>query len=235
MPETLGSMLREERKQRGLTTYDVSAATRIMQSSIQAIEDDDYERLPAPGYIRGYILGYCRFLQLDPQPFLRQFELDTGNARQNAIEDLTINHTAVQKYTEQHDIPWRTAIIIALVLLVIVVGVFLLLSSRNQGAGQNVPVPPEATSTAPTGAKKAPFTFTVQAKNGMASACKVVCDGVTTYDAVLTSGMKQSFSAQSKATVTMANPSALTVTRDGKALGTGKAAPTTLTLGAKTK
>ncbi|MCL2332902.1 MAG: helix-turn-helix domain-containing protein [Actinomycetia bacterium] len=252
MAITLGAMLRAERKKRNLTTYDVAGGTRVMQGSIQALEEDDYQRLPAPGYVRGYILSYCRYLRLDPEPFLRQYEIDTGNVRQTTIDDLTLNHTAVEKAHDQHDIPWRTALIIGLVLLVVVAGVFLLLNARGRagvGASSLTPLPSQettaagnskpATSPPPTQGSvpdateqlaTAPFSFTVRAKDGAASKLTVVCDGVQAYSGSFTSGMKQTFSAQKTATLSIANPMALTITRDAKPVKIPTKAPATVTL-----
>lgn len=269
MPVTLGTMLREERKKRGLTIFDISGGTRIMQSSLQALEDDDYEHLPVPGYVRGYILSYCRFLRLDAGPFLRQYEIDTGNQRQSSIEDLAINNTAVAESNDQHDIPWRTAIILGLILLVIVVGVFTLIAVRNKNSANN-PLqtpPPSQETTAPAGSTTStssaggaksgsgtgaangtgsgtsaatgdstqqlttqPFSFIIQAKSGAASHLTVICDGVQAYSGSFASGMKETFTAQQTATLTIANPPALTVTRDGKAVAISNKGPVTVTL-----
>jgi len=277
MAMTLGTMLRAERKKRDLTIYDIAGGTRIMQSSIQALEDDDYSSLPAPGYVRGYILSYCRYLRLDAEPFLRQYEIDTGNTRQSTINDLVFNKTAVTEANDQHDIPWRTALIIGAVLLVIVVAVFLLISLRSHNSSNNptlTPPPASQESTATSGSTTAtpsksgsgsgsssksgsgsgsgssgsadsttkvpaqtngaPFSFTVQAKTGAASQLTVMCDGIQAYSGSFTSGMKQTFQAQTTATLTIANPSALTVTRDGQAVKMPSAAPATVTLSATT-
>ncbi|MCL2881426.1 MAG: helix-turn-helix domain-containing protein [Coriobacteriia bacterium] len=260
MPVTAGEMLRAERKTRGLTTLDIAVGTRIMQSSIQALEDDDYEHLPAPGYVRGYILSYCRFLRLEAGPFLHQYEIDTGNKRQNTIDDLAINNTAVAEAHDQHDIPWRTAIILGIILLLIVVGVFIIIAARNNNNTSN-PLqtpPPSQETTAPassgdttaspksggTGAAASdsaqhlttqPFSFTIQAKDGTASDLTVICDGVQAYSGSFTSGMKETFMAQQTAVLTIANPAALTVTRGGKAVAIPRTAPATVTLRATAK
>ena len=255
MATTLGEMFRSERKKRNLTTFDVSRDTRIMQSSIQALEDNDYAHLPAPGYVRGYIVSYCRYLRVDSIPFLQQYEEDTGNVRQTRIEDLTVNHTAVEKLSDQHDIPWRTAIIVALVLLVIAVGVFLAIFLRSKGTSDNpaaTPPPVQETTTTPstgtTGTAAAtsqgggaaagttaqpagkPFSFTVEAKPGAASQLTVITDGNQAYSGVFTSGMKKTFQVQGTATLTIENPAALTVTRDGKAVAVPDKVPATLSL-----
>jgi len=251
MAITLGEMFRAERKKRDLTTFDVARNTRIMQSSIQALEDNDYQRLPASGYVRGYIMNYCRYLRVDPTPFLRQYEVDTGNVRQSPIDDLTFNHTAVDKLRDQHDIPWRTAIILALVLLVIAVGVFLGIFLRSKGTPDNPVANPPLSQDATTGASAAttqsgaaqgqgatppsnskPFSFTVEAKQGTASQLTVITDGDQAYSGSFTSGMKRTFQAQQSATLTIENPAALTVIRDGKAVALPNKVPATLTLGA---
>ncbi len=219
---TLGEMLKAERKKRGCTTLDVSHATRIMQSSVKALEDNCYDLLPAPGYVRGYILSYCRFLRVDPTPYLQQYEADTGNVRHPAIENLAVNKTAVEKQHAQHDIPWRMVIIIALVIALIAAGVFFGMRLLNHDSEEILPAP-VTTSTATNEdatadndrdiSRQKPFTFTIQVKEGAASELTVEADGIEAYDGTLTAGEKKTFDAQGKAIITAANPAALTVKR----------------------
>jgi cytoskeleton protein RodZ len=65
-----GSVLRGKREALGVTLREVSETLNLSITIIQAIEADDYERLPGPVFARGYVRAYARLLGLDPDPLL---------------------------------------------------------------------------------------------------------------------------------------------------------------------
>jgi cytoskeleton protein RodZ len=73
-----GAMLREAREARGLTVRDLAETLNLAVSTVRALEADDYERLPRPAFVRGYLRSYARLLTLDPQPLLEAHETLVG-------------------------------------------------------------------------------------------------------------------------------------------------------------
>lgn len=61
----IGTTLREARLERGLSIDEVARATRISSRFLIALEQDDYEELPAPVYVRGFIRLYAEQVGLD--------------------------------------------------------------------------------------------------------------------------------------------------------------------------
>jgi len=74
----LGDTLRERRIALGLSVDQVEHATRIRGKLLEALEEGHYDRLPNPGYVRGYISSYGRFLELDTVPLLNMYKAETG-------------------------------------------------------------------------------------------------------------------------------------------------------------
>jgi transcriptional regulator with XRE-family HTH domain len=72
--ETLGETLREAREENGASIEDAAAATRIMQTQLRAIENNDYSGIPAPMYAKGFLKLYAQFLGLEPEPILERFQ-----------------------------------------------------------------------------------------------------------------------------------------------------------------
>ena len=64
-PETIGSLLREARLARGLTIVDVTHAIKFGARQIEALERDDFDKLPGNTFVRGLIRSYGKFLRLD--------------------------------------------------------------------------------------------------------------------------------------------------------------------------
>ena len=52
--ETLGALFRRLRLERSLEIKDVAEETRIPPKTVRAMEMDEYDRLPAPAFARGF-------------------------------------------------------------------------------------------------------------------------------------------------------------------------------------
>ena len=69
-----GKRLREVRIARNLEVEDIAARLRLHVRTIKSIEADDYEHLPAPTFVRGYLSGYARLLDLPRGPIVESYE-----------------------------------------------------------------------------------------------------------------------------------------------------------------
>lgn len=65
-----GAMLAEARRRRGLSIADLARRMRLQPRQIEALEADDFARLPGATFVRGALRGYARLLDLDPEPLL---------------------------------------------------------------------------------------------------------------------------------------------------------------------
>ena len=68
--ETPGSVLRAARLARGLSIVDVTHAIKFGARQIEALERDDFDKLPGNTFVRGLIRSYGKFLRLDEAPLL---------------------------------------------------------------------------------------------------------------------------------------------------------------------
>ena len=76
--ETPGRTLRDARAARGPSLEDVANVTRIPRSSLECLENGDYDRLPAPVFIRGFMRAYARTVGLDGASVVRLYDLNQG-------------------------------------------------------------------------------------------------------------------------------------------------------------
>jgi cytoskeletal protein RodZ len=74
MAESFGDILVEAREDVGLSPAELAKITRIPRSSIVALEGSDFDALPAPVFVRGFIRAYCREVDLDPSDALSAFD-----------------------------------------------------------------------------------------------------------------------------------------------------------------
>ena len=78
-----GEHLRRERELRGVTLDEVSAATRIKTTFLEALENGRWEELPGGAFNRGFIRATSKFLGLDEDGMIAEYSLETGTAEQS--------------------------------------------------------------------------------------------------------------------------------------------------------
>jgi len=72
--ESPGQRLREAREALGKTTSELAVKTRIKVQQLEGLESDNYESIPAPMYVRGFLKLYAQELGLDPAPLLEAYK-----------------------------------------------------------------------------------------------------------------------------------------------------------------
>lgn len=75
----LGTRLRDTREARGLTIEDAERDTRISRKYLDALENEQFELIPAPVYARGFLRSYSQYLGLNPQELLGLFPSEDGS------------------------------------------------------------------------------------------------------------------------------------------------------------
>lgn len=77
----LGERFRAAREARGLSLSEVSEQIRIRSVYLAAIEEERWSAIGAPVYIRGFLRTYARFLGLDPEEIVADFNAVTAPAQ----------------------------------------------------------------------------------------------------------------------------------------------------------
>jgi hypothetical protein len=72
--ESPGKFLKRERETRSISLEEISNFTKIKEHHLKAIEEDRYEVLPPSLYVKGFLMGYARYLALDPRDIVLQYE-----------------------------------------------------------------------------------------------------------------------------------------------------------------
>lgn len=74
----IGSTLKQTRQRLGLEIREVEDQTKIRIKYLRALENEEWDVLPAPTYVRGYLCAYADLLELDGEvladEYRRQFE-----------------------------------------------------------------------------------------------------------------------------------------------------------------
>lgn len=111
-----GQTLSAARRKRGLELAAAAEAIGVPQEVLAALEADEWDRLDAPVYVRGYLRKYARLLELDEESVLAAYE---ANA---APRDPAIHAHFTQGLGVHRDVRWLipvTGVIVVVVLILV--------------------------------------------------------------------------------------------------------------------
>ncbi len=74
MPE-IGATLRSARERSGLDIADVESATKIRAKYLRALEDEEWELLPGPTYVKSFLRTYAEALGLDARLLVDEYKV----------------------------------------------------------------------------------------------------------------------------------------------------------------
>ena len=98
MSDTIGEKLRLAREARGIALRDISEQTRISIRYLEAIETDDYKRLPGGIFNRSFIRAYAKFIGYDEHLALEDYARTLRERGETDDEGSKTHHSLV--YTD---------------------------------------------------------------------------------------------------------------------------------------
>lgn len=149
MPSTpFGEHLKRERELRGVTLEEVAAATRISPRFLEALENEQWDRLPGGAFNRGFIRSVARYLGLDEENMVAEYALETKGLHEGSAS------MDVQGMPRD----WRPVIIgaVVLVAVIIVLAVGVHYYRARSHARTPTPVAPSTPVARPTGQPATP-------------------------------------------------------------------------------
>jgi hypothetical protein len=97
----IGASLREARLRQHLDLRDAEAGTKVRTKYLKALEDEQFDLLPAQTYVRGFLRAYAEFLGLDGQLYVDEF-----NSRY-VVDDDGHGHPAIRARRTAPRVPRR--------------------------------------------------------------------------------------------------------------------------------
>ena len=232
----LGDTLRERRGALGISLEQAEESTRIRGKLLAALEAGDYARLPNPGYVRGYVSSYAKYLELDPVPLLAMYRAETGAGRYHDIN--LVDDEAVAPRGQQHAVPWKAAMILVVAAAVIAMVIWFALRLTATPVAL-APIPAGTATSTPAGgqpagpgapATAAPSHVKVSVAADSASAVTITLDGKPFYKGSLAGGQSKEFDLTESAVIVVGNPQAVVVVQDGTKVKLPPGVPATITL-----
>lgn len=145
MAGSIGEKLRLEREARGIALRDISEHTRISMRYLEAIETDDYRRLPGGIFNRSFIRAYAKFIGYDENQAIDEYSRtmrEQGESSDDAPPKLFRSHV----YTDDSAQPGRSSlktVLLAIVILALLsLAVWAALRFYQRGVARNQePIP----------------------------------------------------------------------------------------------
>lgn len=134
--------MRLAREARGIALRDISEQTRISIRYLEAIETDDYQRLPGGIFNRSFIRAYAKFIGYDEQTALEDYARTLRERGETDDEGSKSHHSLV--YTDggsQSRSSMKTLILAILILAALSLAVWGGLEFYKRRTGQR-PRPP---------------------------------------------------------------------------------------------
>ncbi|MCL5436053.1 MAG: DUF4115 domain-containing protein [Patescibacteria group bacterium] len=88
--ETLGEYLRHAREALDFTPYDIRRLTQIPERSLAALEEGNYEALPADVYVKGFLKSLAVVYRVEAKGLLAQFEKERNLSRTLTTGSVTV-------------------------------------------------------------------------------------------------------------------------------------------------
>jgi transcriptional regulator with XRE-family HTH domain len=121
----IGAALREERERQGLTLEDLEERTKIRTRYLRALENEDWDILPGPSYVRGFLRTYAGTLGLDAEDLVDDYreEFEPPQSRAGLPEVVLSERRAVNGRRSGFDRRWLiVALVAGLIALLLVLG-----------------------------------------------------------------------------------------------------------------
>jgi cytoskeleton protein RodZ len=138
-PATLGEMLRTARLAQDLTLEQLSTELRIEAKQLNALEENRFEQIGVPVFVKGYLKQYGQRLGIDVRDLLAVYY------KQTTLADVQIQPSRSIKLRDERQI--TSWVLAALVLLLVIVGLAVWWWNGGDLSGLSLTRSPSATTT----------------------------------------------------------------------------------------
>jgi cytoskeletal protein RodZ len=228
---SFGELLKREREMREVSLNEVTVATRIPPKFLEALENQDWEKLPGGFFNRGFVRAIARYLGLDEEHLLAEYDLARGEEK-------------AESPAPENRIPSPSKWLVAVAVLVILLGVagavaagvygwrrYTAHRASKQSFDSSTSAQPQSPATLPSliidptpAASNAllsssdPSALALSVSTSAATHVRILADGKLLLDTDLHAGENRRFSAGQRFEVTAADTSAVLLELNGQTL-----------------
>jgi cytoskeletal protein RodZ len=221
---TVGAQLAQARIAAGMSVAEVAAKVRLRNSLLTAIEADDFFPCGGEAYARGHVRSLAVLLGMDVDRVMADFALQV-KPDENSLGEL-----AAMSQSESRSLPWAPIMAAAAIVIAGVVGFSLF---TGNGTSKTSPVATSASTSAsvvPLSSEPRASSATAQITNDVVVVISAVNDsswvavtsdaGAQLFAGILSKGTSKEFHDPQHLRVVIGNAGAVTLSVNGKKLGT---------------
>lgn len=205
----VGDALRRVRETRGLSIDEAARDTRVRREFLEAIEEDDFERLLGDVHVRGCLRTYASYLRLSPDKVVSAYTASLPEGSEPAVLSIPAQPGPVLGRRRRRD-DHRLLVMLAATVLVLA-GAFGVLSAR-----QPAPPPADLPSQPPVGPVTSGRGITVALLARQPVEVTIVADGGEPEFFSLEVGEGRSFHAEGSITVALSEGGTAKLTVSGR-------------------
>jgi cytoskeleton protein RodZ len=227
-----GERLKREREMREVSLAEVTSGTRIGQRFLEALENEEWDKLPGGIFSRGFVRSIARYLGLNEEDLLSEFDMARGDQKMEAPAP----------YENRLPSPPKWIPAVALVALVAVLAGFIYAGRygwRRYSEYRSTHLSGAANNSSAGGSTKTPDKLELTVSTSVPSHVRILADSQILLDADVMPGDIHHFSAVQEFQINAADGAALHLELNGRpitsraALGTSSRSSATIVLGQK--
>ncbi len=218
----IGSTLRETRVRRKTTLQQAEDDTKIRVKYIQAMENEDFDLMPSPAYVKGFLRTYSAYLGLDANVMLDEYR---SRFEPNEEHEPFGGNSALGR---PHAHRRRNTLTFVAVVCLLILGLLYVLGRYNSGNSPATPpvtvvshtpqATPSVRSPSPSTSASGLYAVRVIADRGACwvQVSKAATAGRILYEATMSQGQSHTVHARGTIYVRLGVPAYVAITVGGK-------------------
>lgn len=241
----IGKLLRERRETQGVSIKAVEESTSIRRLYLEAIENEDYDKLPELVYARGFVRNYADFLGLDGDDIAARFKEEIEpkpEEPENIEQEPPVKHQPAVPHDEDRRVTFSSGrdfkartqgtstltkvLTAAAVLVVAFVGGIYYYFGNDPKVTEKVsqPVPKQENAVIDVANPTASASGKVDGVEVVATFSNncwtwVTSDGKDVFEGFVEKGQRFTWKGKTNVNVTLGNAGAVEIVRNGHSLG----------------
>lgn len=107
-----GENLRREREMRGITLQEIADTTKISVRFLEAVESEQFSKLPGGIFARSFIRSYAGYLGLDEEQVMAEFQLAAPPQGDEDFSRIGVTGSTANNKPRPPVLPWIIAVIL---------------------------------------------------------------------------------------------------------------------------
>jgi len=234
---SIGDTLARARQDAGLSITQISQRTRIRETVIRGIENDDFSPCGGDFYARGHIRSIAKVVGVDPDPLIQEYDAAHGGIRPVSAAEV-FEPAAPIKMRERRAPNWSAAMALAIAAVIVFWVAHAVAGSSHHvdNAARQKPVRPAASPTTSHTASPTPTpthrrSVVVQlAANEDCWVGVYAADGTEKWQGIIPAGGTHSWDFTRQVSMKIGNPGGVVLTVNGHSMNSLGTQPVTLDL-----